>query len=328
MSRIIKKLSNPILHSRVSPLPRLLAYVLIFATPAFGQSSTGGTAPPTTSSYSLGVVLVESAIGKNQTPFTPLTLSNFGEGWLEPWLPPPSGELHLQRGGWVNTASGFFSREIDPSFTFNAGTSGTRDEFVGAADLFVPLSRRFQLGLSVPFVDSLQSAGPLPSETSFGDVVVIPQVMLEETEATSLSALLSIRTPTGESKTGNDKTILTPSLALWQDLPAHWQLRGGIGIDFATHGGEGPDEVFDLNLATGNTLTSHDAAPFGDLTPYLSANLNQDLGSGHDYTNFSLTPGIRSFLGLHTYFIIGVPLPLTNPRPFLPGLVAVWSTGW
>jgi hypothetical protein len=118
--------------------------------------------------------------------------------------------------------------------------------------------------------------------------------MLEETESRSVSALLAIRAPTGETKTGNDKTILTPTLALWQDLPAHWQLRGGVGMDFATHNNEGPDEVLNVNLAAGNTLTSHEAAPIGDLTPYLSMNLNQFLGSGNNYTNFSLTRGFAS----------------------------------
>jgi hypothetical protein len=55
---------------------------------------------------------------------SPHSACGTGEGWLEPWIPSPNGELHLQRGGWVNTAGGFFSREFDPSFTFNAGTDG------------------------------------------------------------------------------------------------------------------------------------------------------------------------------------------------------------
>jgi len=324
----MNKLVNLPRYSHFSTFPSVLLYVLILACAAFGQTSGNGGASTMPRSYSLGDVLYLSAIGKNETPFTPLSLWNFGEGWLEPWIPPPNGELHLQRGGWVNTASGFFSRELDPTFTFNAGTSGTRDEYVGAASLFVPLNRRLQIGLFVPFVDSLQSNSTLPSETSFGDLVVTPQLMLEETETLSLSALLAIRTPTGEAKTGIDKTVLTPSLAIWQDLPAGWQWRGGLGMDFATHGGEGPDEVFNLNLAAGNSLTRHEAAPFGDLTPYLSVNLNQDLGSGTNFTNFSLTPGIRFFLGWHTYFITGVDVPVTNPRPFLPGLTAVLSRGW
>jgi hypothetical protein len=313
-----------------STLFSVLLYFLILASPAFGQASGGGPVSSTPGSYSLGDMLYLSAIGTNQTPFTPLSLWNFGEGWLEPWVPPPNGELHLQRGGWVNTDSGFFSRELDPTFTFNAGTSGSRDEYVGSTFLFVPLDRRLQLELYVPFVDSLQHADSKPSETSFGDVIITPQLMLEETETLSLSALFSIRTPTGETKTLNDRTVLTPSLAIWQDLPAGWQWRGGIGTDFSTNGRRGPfpDESFDLNLAAGNTLTRHEAAPFGDLTPYLSANLNQFLGGGPNYTFFSLTPGVRFFLGWHTYFITGVDVPVTNPRPFLPGLTAVLSRGW
>ena len=224
-----KRVSQP-RYSRLSALPRGLLYVLILASPAFGQSSGGGAASMTPGSHSFGDVLFLSAIGKTDTPFTPLSLLNFGEGWLEPWTPPPNGELHLQRGGWVNTASGFFSRELDPAFTFNAGTSGTRDEYIGAASLFVPLNRRLQIGLYVPFVNSYQSTGTKPSATSFGDVVVTPQVMLEETETLSLSALFAIRMPTGEAKTINDLTVLTPSLAIWQDLPAGWQWRGGGSV--------------------------------------------------------------------------------------------------
>jgi hypothetical protein len=49
--------------------------------------------------------------------FTPLRIFDFGEGWLTPWIPPPNGELHLQRGGWVGADSAFFSREFDLAFT-------------------------------------------------------------------------------------------------------------------------------------------------------------------------------------------------------------------
>src|SRR5262249_51745087 len=168
----------------------------------------------------------------------------------------------------------------------------------------------------------------LATENSFGDVVVAPQLMLDETETRSVSAIVAIRTPTGQTSTGNGKTIVTPTLAVWQDLPAAWQVRGGTGMDVATHAGEGPHEVLNFNLAAGNTLTRHDTLPFGDLTPYLSANLNQDLGSGKNFTDFSLTPGVRFFGGWHTYFITGVIVPVTNPKPFEPRLTAVVSRGW
>ncbi len=311
-------------HLTIAILFTLLAVrVSSLACAQQSPASSQGNGP-----YSILDVLALSAFGGNVPAFTPLSIANFGEGWLTPWVPPPSGELHLQRGGWVGADSGFFSRELDPAFTFNAGTEGTRDELIGSATLFVPLNRRLQLGLTVPFVDSLQSTNVLPSATSFGDIVVTPQLMLDQTETRDISLLLAIQTPTGETKTGNGKTIVTPTIALWQDLPAGWQLRGGVGMEIATHTGEGPPEVLNLNLAFGNTLTIHEDAPFGDLTPYLSANLNQDLGGSRELTEVILTPGVRFFLGWHTYFIMGVNVPVTNPKPFLPGLTVVISRGW
>jgi hypothetical protein len=92
-------------------------------------------------------------------------------------------------------------------------------------------------------------------------------------------------------------------------------------MDVATHTNEGPHEVLNLNLAAGNTLTTHEAIPFGDLTPYLSANLNQNLGGGSDFTNFSLTPGIRFFVGWHTYFIRESSYQSRTPNPSIPGLL-------
>ena len=56
--------------------------------------------------------------------------------------------------------------------------------------------------------------------------------------------------------------------------------------------------------------------PFGDLAPYLSANLNRDLGGGKNFTGFSLTPGVRFFVGWHTYFITGVIVPMDQPKTF------------
>lgn len=81
----------------------------------------------TSSAFALpfGDVLIQSAIGKSETPFTLLSFWNFGEGWLQPWVPPPSGEWDLQQGGWINTPSAFFSREIDPTFTFVRHTLGS-----------------------------------------------------------------------------------------------------------------------------------------------------------------------------------------------------------
>jgi outer membrane putative beta-barrel porin/alpha-amylase len=224
----------PPLYSRMHWCLGALLCLVILQKPAFADQPGALT---TSRSYSFSDVLTLSMFGGDVPAFTPLPIWDWTKGWLDPWIPPPNGELHMQRGGWVNTDSGFFSRELDPAFTFNAGTSGSRDEYIGAVTLFLPLNRRLQIGLSMPFVDSLQRSDGLPAETSFGDVIVAPQLMLDETETRSISAILAIRTPTGQTSTGNGKTVLTPTIAIWQDLPDHWQVRGGIGTDFATQGG-------------------------------------------------------------------------------------------
>jgi hypothetical protein len=82
-------------------LPGVLLYFLILASPAFGQVSGGVAVSPTPGSYSLGDTLYLSAIGTNKTPFKPLSLLNFGDGWLEPWIPPPNSDV----GGNRNTVA-------------------------------------------------------------------------------------------------------------------------------------------------------------------------------------------------------------------------------
>jgi hypothetical protein len=282
-------------------------------------------------SYGLADVVKLSLFGHTDpATFTPLQLRDFGDGWLQPWIAPPNGSSGALRGGWVNTFSGFFSRELDPTYSFTSATSGGRDEHVGALIYLTPLSRRLQLGLALPFVDSLASgSGRNQSDTSFGDIVITPQVMLQETQDLSLSLGVGVRTPTGETKTGNGVTAVNPFIAFWRDLGAKWQARGGIGGNVFTNGNNTlPDAQFLANLALGKTLTAHELAPLGDFTPYVSLNLIQNIGKGPNTTTFSVTPGIRTYLGWSTYFISGIEVPVTHAKPFDWRLTAVVSIGW
>jgi hypothetical protein len=52
-------------------------------------------------SYNFGDVLVRSAFGWQVPSFTPLSIWNFTDGWLEPWIPPQMASYILQRGGWA-----------------------------------------------------------------------------------------------------------------------------------------------------------------------------------------------------------------------------------
>ena len=230
----------------------------------------------------------------------------------------------------MSTFAAFFSREGDPSYSFTSAAPGGRDEHVGAAAYLTPVNRRLELGLAIPYFIGVASANDGPNgATGFGDIVFTPKVMLQETQDLSLSLGAGVRMPTGEKVTGNGVTSVSPFIAFWHDLGARWQARGGIGADVIADGASTlPDAVFRANLAFGTTLSAHESAPLGDFTPYVAMNLYQDIGNGQDTTTFSVTPGIRTYLGWSTYFITGVDIPVTHPEPFDWRLTGIVSIGW
>jgi len=65
-----------------------------------------------------------------------------------------------------------------------------------------------------------------------------------------------------------------------------------------------------------------------DFTPYAAFNYLQRFGNGLDSSFFRVTPGIRSFVGWGTYFIVGYEIPVTGPRPFDQRLTFILSKGW
>jgi hypothetical protein len=72
-------------------IPRLclvaLLYLIVQISSAAAQ--VGSSTPVSNNSYNLGDVLARSALGGQVRSFTPLSIWNFTDGWLEPWIPPP-----------------------------------------------------------------------------------------------------------------------------------------------------------------------------------------------------------------------------------------------
>jgi hypothetical protein len=100
------------------------------------------------------------------------------------------------------------------------------DEHIGDVTIFTPLSRRLEMGIFVPFIDSLN-----PGKSSFGDVTIVPRIMLSENKDLGVTSGLAIRTPTGDTSTGNGQTRVDPFVAVWADLGHAWQLRSGLDVN-------------------------------------------------------------------------------------------------
>jgi Putative MetA-pathway of phenol degradation len=241
-----------------------------------------------------------------------------------------AGSSGALRGGWVNAPNGFFSREVDPQYSFTNGHGDAPNEHLGTVTLFTPLSRRLELGVVVPFIDAFN-----PGQTSFGDVTVIPRFMLSETRDLGVTTGLAIRTPTGDTDTGNGQTRVDPFVAVWADLGHAWQLRSGFDVNVVTDRDVLPglpDAVLTVNLSIGKTFTLNEGGYFSDITPYLATNFRETFNRGNskDFSEYDLTPGLRITVMKNVWFITGItfPIALSGPRPFDTNYQFVLSVGW
>jgi hypothetical protein len=283
-------------------------------------------------SYNIGEILSKSLWGKQPDPertWTPLSAGTFfSDGWNEPWNAPPGtatgGSL---RQGWIGTNDAFFNRMGVGIYSYTKGAHGGPDEQVGSLLFENPITRRWMVGVQVPFVDSLQSNGG-PTTTNFGDVTFVNRFMVVETQDTSISFNFNLRTPTGSSNQSNDRTALSPFMAYYFDVVNGVSIRGSTGVDIPVDNKQsGNDPVFFQRLAIGQTVTPHDVPLLGDFTYYLAGTFQQSLGNdGGSY--FSLTPGIRTHLGNNWFLLAGVEVPLNGPRAFDQRFIGVLVKGY
>jgi len=128
--------------------------------------------------------------------------------------------------------------------------------------------------------------------------------MLAETRNLSVNAGVGLELPTGDPALGGSVLVAMPQVNLWADIGAGAALRGRVAYAFRDS-----DDGFVANLALGQTITRPEAAPFGQLTYYLSANLFEPDGGA---TFVSLTPGARTRVAGNLFFLAGVEIPVVN----------------
>ncbi len=283
--------------------------------------------------------MVESIFGQpDPDTWRPLPLSTlFSEGWHEAWVPSPNGSGGAPRQGWINAMDGNMYRLWFFTFAQGFNQAPLGNAFLGSYTLLTPLSRRLMFIMNIPFVLRNNAVSGLPivdpnqpavtptkPQSGFGDISFTPRVLLHETKDFSLTAELSILTPTGTQPLAG-KAALTPAFGFWTNFPGGWVLRGGLGDLIAT---QGPgNNTLICQLAIGQTLTAHDVPLFGDFTYYLSAVVNTPLANSNQ-TSMTLTPGMRTHLGNDWYFLAGLPIPVTKDRVADIGMIFWFMKAW
>jgi hypothetical protein len=278
---------------------------------------------------------LESLFGEASTDnWTPLYLSDlFTRGWDEPFVFSPPSSSGALRQEWINASNGVFYRQWTLQYTFRSTVPHGGNVDIGQWGIFAPLSRRLELFITVPFVDYRRFADPIAAsgpgspitrsstasstssyKATFGDVTFTPQVMLHETQDTSIMSILAIRTPTGSVAAGNGEMSLGPQIQFWQGLPNRWVIRGGAGPTIPLEPASART-TFDTNLTIGRFLTLDEVRYFKEFTVWLAVNnsaTTDNRGPGVDA--LTLSPGIRFRIVQNTWFLYTVEVPIVAPR--------------
>lgn len=274
----------------------------------------------------------ESIFGPwDRAPWTPIRLRGLlTEGWRDPWIEAPPGPSGALRQGWIGAADGNFYRLAYFSYNETFGVAQGGNGYAAQYDLYTPLSRRLLLLTKVPYLNANSPSLNLPTttfgtsgattnrlagrESSFGDLTLTPRVLLGETRARSLSAELSVQIPTGSTRSGAGRAILSPGIHFWADLGGRWSTRGGFNVSQGVNKA-GAGTTLISQLAIGRTVTPHDVPLLGDFTYYLAANVSDQVGSKPS-TGVTLGPGFRTHLGRDYYLLGAATIPVVAPRPY------------
>jgi hypothetical protein len=184
---------------------------------------------------------------------------------------------------------------------------------------------RNNISNGLPTIDPTSQSISSGSQTTFGDLSFTPRVLLHETQDISVTAEITVLTPTGTEPVAG-KSALIPNVAFWYNIAGGWVIRGGVG-DFISTNGDGTNKLIS-QLAIGQTLTDHDVPVFGDFTYYFSAVATTPLSAGGGATSVSLTPGVRTHVGNDWYFLAGLPVPLTQARVADLGMIFWFMKAW
>ena len=285
---------------------------------AYGPGGAPGVRPRET--MSLFDAALDSLTGDVYAPgkWRPLSLGTlFTEGWDESWASGPAGTSGLTpRQGWLGAFDGVFYRLWLTTFSYQnqLRTPYGGNRYQGNYTIFLPLSRRFEVALDLPFVVSNGTMNPGRGYTSqVGDLSIIPRVMLSESEGLTQSLSLGIRTPTGSAAVGQGHMELLPRYEFWANPFGAWVLRGSVGTDSPLNQ-KGQAGVSSLagGLTLGRFFTPHDA-PIGDLAIYLNCNFRTPFEGASTNTFVGVGPGTRFHVGGNWYCLGYWEVPVAAP---------------
>lgn len=261
-------------------------------------------------------VVMESIFGDaDSSRWRPLSFRTFfTEGWNESFVFTPRTESGAPRQGWINAFDGVMYRLWFNAFGYHQNVAGNGDSYYSDLSVFIPLNRRLDIRLDVPYVNTNKGGPQNKYMTQFGNLNLVGRFLLHETRNTSIIFVGGTSIPTGQPETGGGATQLASGFQFWHGMRDRWVIRGGINtVVPATNYPEGIRTNGNVNFAIGKYVTDPGTPIFGDMALYLSSNLITSMDNrGPNNTFFNLTPGYRAEISNNWYHLGGVEIPMVG----------------
>ena len=288
------------------------------STPCFTCPSPCGCATPCCSFAQLLGKSLFSDVYATPSQWRPLTLGTlFSEGWNESWVSPVNGSGGAPRQGWINAQDGVFYRLAFTGFTARQDLAAGGNRYLGYTTVFLPVSRRFEVRVDVPFVAS----NPVPSggyHSAFGDLTIYPRVLLHETQNTTIVAEMPIRTGTGSTVNGNGYTSIGPNVSFWRNVTNGWYFAAASARRFRR-------ATIRSMFARQPTLFCHRQIHYAARRVALRRFCLLSIDRGAHAGRQPLRPELHLFqphawlslpLGNNWYALGGVEVPVVHPVPY------------
>lgn len=120
----------------------------------------------------------------------------------------------------------FTGRDLFLDHTFTDGKGFTEHE--SEIELEWAFTNRLGVILEVPYI--YEDEDGLPNKSGFGDLAIVPRVLLIERDDFLLTAQVETVLPTGSNRFGNE-TAIAPGIATWHDLGNWFTLNTQTAIE-------------------------------------------------------------------------------------------------
>lgn len=217
----------------------------------------------------------------------------------------------------------FTGRDIIVSHTYLEGEAESEHEM--EVELEWAFTKRLGVIVELPYLWEDEEGEA--SFSGLGDIVIVPRVLLVETENFLLTLQAESKLPSGSSSTGGEKAI-APGINLWNDLGYGFTLNSAIAIEHeyeenanALEFGLGLIKTFSTSESGHSDHTGHHHGTAGLLNLHLEVTGESPLnGEEEGDVNLEGIFGVSYALTQSMDVRLGYIFPITTPKEIDYGL--------